>query len=91
MYGKPTKTYEQFGNAFVANEHRCSPSLSLQQAKKFADAAWKAAYHGKNEVVVSDVLSSSANDSECMRDEKLRCSLVPKFPPDTKFPCDMIC
>ena len=28
------------------------------------DAAWKAADHGKDEVVVSDVLSFSANDDE---------------------------
>ena len=52
-------------NALVADEHRCSPSLPLQQAK-LADAAWKAADHGKDEVVVSDVLSSSVNDGECV-------------------------
>ena len=65
-YGKPTNNYEQFVNAFVVDERRCSLLLPLQQVKKLADTAWKAADHGKVEVVVSDVLSSSANDSECV-------------------------
>ena len=72
-------------NAFLADECRCSPSLPLQQAK-LEDAAWKAANHGKDEVVVSDVLSSSANDGECMT--KSFVVPVPKFLSDTKFPSD---
>ena len=56
-----------------------------------ADAAWKAADHGKDEVIVSDVLSSSANDlwndGECMM--KSFIVPVPKFPSDMKIPCDM--
>ena len=56
-YGKPTNIYKQFVNAFVADERRCSPSLPLQQVKMLAVAAWKAVNHGKDEVVVSDVLS----------------------------------
>ena len=83
--GNPTNTYEQFVNAFVADKCRCSPSLPLQQAK-LADAVWKAANHGKDEVVVSDVLSSSANDGECMT--KSFVVPVPKFLSDTKFPSD---
>ena len=58
-------------------------SLPLQQAKKLAEAAWKAVDHGKDEVVVSDVLSSSANDGECVT--KSFVVLVPKFLSDTKF------
>ena len=49
--GNLTNTYKQFVNAFVADECRCSPSLLLQQAK-LADAAWKAANYGKDEVFV---------------------------------------
>ena len=45
---------------------------------QLVDAAWKAADHGKDEVVVSDVLSSRANDGEWANDgecdEKLHCS-----------------
>ena len=83
--GNLTDTYEQFVNAFVADECHCSPSLPLQQAK-LADAAWKAANHGKDKVVVSDVLSSSANDGECMS----KSFVVPvlKFLSDTKFLSD---
>ena len=73
-YGKPTNSYEQFVNAFVVDERHCSPSLPLQQVKKLADAAWKAADHGEVEAVVSDVLFSSANDGAWVRDENLRCS-----------------
>ena len=64
VYSKPTNNYQQFVNAFVADECRCSPSLLLQQAKTLADTTWKAADYGEDKVVVSDVLSSSANDSE---------------------------
>ena len=74
-------------NTFVADERRCSPSLPLQQAK-LVDAAWKAADHGKDEVVVSEVLSSSTNDGECMT--KSFVTPVPKFPSDTKFPSDVL-
>ena len=56
----------QFVNAFVADEHRCSPSLPLQQANKLAGTARKVADHGKDKEVMSNVLSSSANDSECV-------------------------
>ena len=38
-----------------------SSLVAVQKAKKLADAAWKAVTHGKDEVVVSDVLSSIAN------------------------------
>ena len=44
----------------------CSPSLPLQQAKKLDDAVWKVVNHGKDKVIVSIVLSSSVNDSECV-------------------------
>ena len=74
-----------FVNAFIADECRCSPSLPLQQAM-LADAAWKVANRGKDEVVVLDVLSSSANDSECMT--KSFVVPIPKFLSDTKFPSD---
>ena len=67
VYGKPTNNCEQFVNAFVTDEHRYSPSLPLQEANELAD-------QGKEEVVVSNVLSSSANDGQCMRDDKLSCS-----------------
>ena len=80
VYGKLTNNCKQFVNAFVADERRCSPSLPLQQAKKLADAAWKAADHGKDEVVVSDVLSSSANGDECVMISFI--VPVPKFPSD---------
>ena len=53
-----------------------------------ADAAWKAADHGKDGVVVSNVLSSSANDGECVL--KSFVVPVPKFPPDTKIPPDVL-
>ena len=75
-------------NAFVADECHCSPSLPLQQAKKLADAAWKVAIHGKDEVVVSDVLSSSANDKECMT--KSFVVPVSKFPSGIKFSSDVL-
>ena len=87
VYGKPTNTYEQFLTAFVADECRCSPLLPLQQAKELADAGWKVADHSKDEVVVSDVLSSSASDGEYSM--KSFIVPVPKFPSDTKFPSDM--
>ena len=88
VYGKLTNNCKQFVNAFVADERRCSPSLPLQQAKKLADAAWKAANLGKDEVVVSDVLSSSTNGDECV----MISFIVPvsKFPSDTKFPSDVL-
>ena len=86
MAGKPTNKCEQFVNAFVADKRRCSPSLLLQQAKKLADAAWKAADHGKDEVVMSDVLSSSSNDGECVMISFV--VPVPKFPSDKKFLSD---
>ena len=54
VYGKTTKNCEELVNAFVADERRCSPLLPLQQAK-LVDAAWKAADHGKDKVVVSAV------------------------------------
>ena len=88
VYGKPTNNCEQFVNACVADESRCSPSLPLQQAKKLVDAAWKAADHGKDKVVVSHVLSSSTNDGECMM--KSFVVPVPEFPLDTKFPSDVL-
>ena len=44
--------------------------------KKLADAAWKVADHGMDEVVVS-----SANDGECMTKKFI--VRVPKFPPST--------
>ena len=52
-------------NAFIADERRCSPSLPLLQAK-LVDATSKAADHGTDKVVVSDVLSSSVNDGGCV-------------------------
>ena len=88
VYGKPTNIYEQFVNAFVADERCCSPSLPLQQAKKLADAAWKVVNHGKDEVVMSGVLSSSASDGECVT--KSFVVPVPKFPSDMKFPSDVL-
>ena len=86
VYGKETNKYEQFVNAFVADELRCFLSLPLQQAK-LVNAAWKAADHGGVEVVVSDVLSSSSNDSKCMTESFI--VPVPKFPSDTKLPSDV--
>ena len=49
---------------FWKDYHARFDTLLLQQAEKFVDAAWKAADHGKDEVVVSYVPSSSANDGE---------------------------
>ena len=43
VYGKPTNNCERLVNALVADEHRCSPSLPLEQAKKFS---WRM-LHGK--------------------------------------------
>ena len=76
VYGKTTINYEDFVSTFVADECRCSPSLPLQQAK-FVDAAWKVTDHGKDEVVVSDDLSSSVNNGECVT--KSFIVPVPKF------------
>ena len=75
-------------NAFVADERCCFPSLPQRKAKRLADAAWKAADHAKDEVVVSDVLSSSANDGKCVT--KSFVVPVPKFLSDTKFPSDVL-
>ena len=72
---------------FVADERRCYPLLPLQQAK-LADAAWKAADHGKHEVDMSDVLSSSANKGECVTKNFI--VPVPKFPSDTKLSSDVL-
>ena len=56
---------------------------------KLADAVWKAADHGKDGAVVSDVQSSSANDGECVtKSFVVPCSF--KFPSDTKFPSDVL-
>ena len=77
-------------NAFVAEEGRCSSSLPLLQAKKLVNAAWKVADHGKDEVIVSDVLSSSASDGETECVTKSCVAPVPKFPSDTKFPSDVL-
>ena len=88
VYGKPTKNCKQFVNAFLADECRCSPSLPLQQAKKMTEAAWKATDHGTDEVVVSNVLSSSTNDDECVMISFI--VPVPKFPSNAKFPSDVL-
>ena len=66
VFGKLTNNCEQFVNAFVDDERCCSALLPLQQAKKPADAVLKADDLGKDEVIVSDVLSSSVNESECL-------------------------
>ena len=88
VYGKLTNNCKQCVNAFVSDEHHCSPSLPLLQEKKLADAAWKEADHGKDQVVVSDVLSSSANDGERV----MKCFVVqvPKFLSENKFPSDVL-
>ena len=80
VYGKLTNIYKQFVNAFISNKCRSSPSLLVQQAKKLIGGCciWKAADHGKDEVVMSDVLSSSANDGECVMKSFL--VPVPKIP-----------
>ena len=55
-------------------------SLIATTSASKVDAAWKAADHCKDGVVVSDLLSSSANDGECMT--KRFVVPVPKFPSD---------
>ena len=51
---------------------RCRYTAS--EEVQIADTAWKVTDHGKDDVVVSDILSSSANDGARVRDEKLHCS-----------------
>ena len=48
--------------------------VAVTAAKKLADAAWKAVSHGKDKVVVSDGLSSSANDNEYVTESFVNCS-----------------
>ena len=86
-YGNPTNNWKQFVNASLADECRCSPSLSLQQAN---ETNWRM-LHGKRPIMARTrwlcqifCLPCSANDGECAR----KSFVVPiiKSPSGTKFP-----
>ena len=74
VYGKPTNKREQFVNAFVADERRCSPSLPLQQAKKLI-GGWcmesGRPWQGRGGCVRCSILQC---EWRWVRDKKLDCS-----------------
>lgn len=55
---KPTNTYKEFVNAFVASESLCSNTLPQTEAKLCADDAWNTAGKGKDEHAVKKVLGT---------------------------------
>ena len=54
IYSKSVNQDKQFVNAFVAEKHLCSASLSQKQAKLLADKAWKA--NSKGAAAMTEIL-----------------------------------
>ena len=65
------------------------PCYCYTGSKKLVDVAWKVTNHGKDEGVVSDVVSSCPNDGECVMKSSI--APVPKFVSSTPvLACDLM-